>query len=228
MILLRNLTRERTDLTRLPALFLVVLLLAACRSTADDAFPEPTTPPRPSPATTPETTTTTEGTPVTSTTEAAEDPPWLLPAVPLDQVDDVYLEEWHGDAGSPADCPLLVYASLGEQAADATIRRATNEGDMLVAWDLPDGPGHTGDGEPCEDCGRGVVGLGTFQASMSEQLATHEWSDGSRARVYDGWYGTEASLQVEGFGCTYWLWSHLGPEHLEFLFSQLRRVEGLG
>ncbi len=154
------------------------------------------------------------------------DPPWDEEPLQADSVPEIGHVEW-AESGSHASCPMLFYAELGD-AAGAAIRRANNAGEMLVAWDLPDGPGHAGDSSPCEDCGRGVIGLGTFRHGSFSGPVAYEWSDGSVARLRTGpySYGVEAFLQVEGFDCEYWLWSHLGQDHLEYLFSQLRRVEG--
>ena len=157
---------------------------------------------------------------------ALDDPPWALPALAAADVAPIAHDEW-AEAGSPSACPMLFFADLGI-AADAVIRHAANSGEMLVAWDLPDGPGHAGDGSQCEDCGRGVIGLGTFQHSTYDGPVSYEWSDGSEARLRTGpyYYGVEAFLRIDGFSCDYWVWSHLGEQHLEYLFSQLRRVEG--
>jgi hypothetical protein len=156
------------------------------------------------------------------------DPPWVTePALAPDSIAPVYLEEWEGEAGAPPRCPLLVLSDLGEPATGAVPRRAASEGEMLIAFDRPSGPGHTGMGEPCTDCGRGAVGLGTFQFYVpAEARITHRWQDGSVGDLDEGPYGTEMHLQPAGFDCTYWLWSHLGPEHLEYLLTALRRVEG--
>lgn len=122
---------------------------------------------------------------------------------------------------------MLAFADLGDEADDAVPRHATNVGDMLVAWDRPAGPGHDRDGYPCDDCGRGAIGLGTFLRWAPEASAsTHEWADGSFAVMEEGFYGTEVRIQPAGFSCSYWVWSHLGPHHAEYLLTQLRRVEG--
>jgi hypothetical protein len=157
------------------------------------------------------------------------EPPWASPPLSRSAVPEEAYLEWAGELGAPDTCPLLFFTDLGD-AAGATIRRATNEGEMLVAWDLPSGPGHDTTGEPCENCGRGVIGLGTFQGTHRADLpVAYEWTDGSTARTWAQpfSFGIEAFVTVEGFECTYWAWSHLGREHLEFLLSQLRRVEGL-
>lgn len=157
---------------------------------------------------------------------ALGDPPWQLPALAAEEVPQVAHEEW-AEAGSPGSCPMLFYEDLGD-ATGAVIRHAANEGEMLVAWDLSDGAGHAGDSSPCEDCGRGVIGLGTFQHSSYEGPLSYNWSDGSEARLRTGpySYGVEAFVSIAGFSCDYWMWSHLGEGHLEYLFSQLRRVDG--
>ncbi len=98
---------------------------------------------------------------------------------------------------------------------------------MLLAWDRASGPGHDTGGEPCADCGRGAVGLGTsLTGDIGDRPVTRMWSDGSRAATFEGLYGTEAFLEPAGFSCAYRLWSHFGAEHLDFLFTQLRRVDG--
>ncbi len=153
-------------------------------------------------------------------------PPWDSAALEAESIPEIAHIEW-AESGSRSSCPMLFYSDLGD-ADGAAIRRANNAGEMLVAWDLPDGPGHAGDGYPCEDCGRGVIGLGTFRNGAFSGPVAYEWSDGSIARLRTGPYnyGVEAFLRVEGFDCEYWMWSHLGQEHLEYLFSQLRRVVG--
>jgi hypothetical protein len=219
-----------------PASIIVVCGLVAAACTGGDS--SPTTPEPPPVASTGAPTTPTTGATSTTilptTTVTADDSvvdmgeaPWRL--APLDQgaVDEVYLLEWRDEAGAPEACPLLVFADLGDQASDARARRAANQGEMLVAWDRLSGPGHDAMSDPCDDCGRGVIGLGTWQATVFEDRpVTRVWDDGSRARTFAGSYGTEGFLEVEGFGCSYWLWTHLGEEHLDFLLSRLRRVEG--
>jgi hypothetical protein len=155
------------------------------------------------------------------------DPAWLEDPIARAEVPDLVFLEWESEAGAPDGCPLLYPTDLGEADA-ATIRRASNEGEMLVAWDLTDGPGHNGDGTPCDDCGRGVIGLGTFQFGRFEGPVAYRWSDGSEVRLRTGpfSYGTEAFARVAGFACDYWVWSHLGEEHLVTLLSSMRRVEG--
>lgn len=157
-------------------------------------------------------------------------PPWDEPPLPRAALPEEAYLEWAEEAGAPPACPVLYFADLGA-AEGAAVRRASNAGEMLVAWDLPAGPGHEGSGEPCNDCGRGVIGLGTFQGDTRATgiPAVYEWDDGSFAwtiaETYS--YGIEAMVRVTGFDCSYWLWSHLGREHLEYLLGQLRRVDGL-
>jgi len=156
------------------------------------------------------------------------DPPWQQAPLALDDVPDAAYLEWADELGAPEGCPMLYFADLGD-ADGAKIRRAANQGQMLVAWDLPSGPGHNAGGEPCDDCGRGVIGLGTFPAGTLQDLpVNYTWSDGSEAHTLTGpyRYGTEAFVEIPGFDCTYWVWSHLGADHLEYLLGQLRMVDG--
>lgn len=139
---------------------------------------------------------------------------------------DVYRLEW-AEAGQPSTCPFLAFADLGPEAEQATIRRAEHASEMLVVWDNPSGPGHDTRGEPCDDCGRGVVGLGTWQhGSSSVGTVTITWADGSYANIATlPWvYGVSARVQPAGADCVYQLWSHIGIQHVEYLISRLRQV----
>ncbi len=151
--------------------------------------------------------------------------PWGADAIDPAALPDVYRLEW-AEAGQPDTCPFLAFADLGPGAADATIRRGEHDREMLVTWDNPDGPGHDRTGEPCDDCGRGVVGLGTFQDGHVGQ-ATIAWDDGSFANVAElPWvYGVSARIKPAGAECIYQLWSHLGHDHVSYLIGQLRLVE---
>ncbi len=153
-------------------------------------------------------------------------PSWVeLDPLPADDVSDVYFDEW-AEAGEPASCPLLVFGDLGE-AEDGEPRRALNEGAMLVAFDRPSGPGHDGSSEPCEDCGRGAIGIGTFPPDTDGGLPlAYQWDDGTVGFAEPRLYGIEAFIQPAGFDCSYWVWSHLGWEHLDLLLGGLRQVEG--
>lgn len=155
--------------------------------------------------------------------------PWDATKLAASDVPDVEVTEWKEDFGAPKSCPMLAFADLGV-ADGAEPRQATSEGEMLVAWDLPSGPGHDGFGNLCANCGRGVIGLGTLPAGAEPDLPVgYEWEDGSLARIRSSalGYGAEALVSVDGFDCTYWVWSHLGQDHLEYLLSQLRRVRGM-
>jgi hypothetical protein len=218
-----------------PGSIIVVCGLVAAACSAEGS--SPTAPEAPSVTSTVAPTTVTTGTTTTTlptTTVSADDdvvdmgePPWRLTPLDPGAVEEVYFLEWRDEAGAPEACPLLVFADLGAEASGARARRAANEGEMLVAWDRPSGPGHDAISDPCDDCGRGAVGLGTWQAAVFEDKpVTRRWDDGSRGRTFEGTYGIEAYIEVAGFGCSYWLWSHLGEEHLDYLLSQLRRVEG--
>ncbi len=151
--------------------------------------------------------------------------PWTASPLELSALPEVYRLEW-AEAGEPSTCPLLAYADLGPEGQEAAIRRAENDRELLIAWDNPDGPGHDRRGEPCSDCGRGVIGLGTVQSSSYVVgPATIAWDDGSFAHVAPGHYGIEARIQLAGADCVYRLWSHLGFDHLNYLIGQLRTVD---
>jgi hypothetical protein len=178
----------------------------------------------PGPSTTPDTSTTTS-----QPLPASSGPvPWSAAPLELSDLPDAYRLEW-AEAGEPSACPFLAFADLGPEAEQATIRRAEHAREMLVVWDNPDGPGHDRRGEPCPDCGRGVVGLGTWQgAGNAVGPATIAWDDGSFANITTTipWvlYGVTARIQPAGADCMYQIWSHIGVEHVEYLISQLRRV----
>jgi hypothetical protein len=170
------------------------------------------------------------------------DPPWVAEAVPRASVDPLVIEVWED---LDVEAPELVFASVGPELADATAR-TWGQG---VAWDNPDGPGHTGSNEPCVDCGRGVVGIGwepTVDASAIrvEPPIRIEWSDGSyaeygsrladnalprdRIRFFDPETGEPtvdavlATVHVAGLEGEVVVWTHLGEAHLLELIDQLR------
>lgn len=172
-------------------------------------------------------------------------PPWSGPAVLTSALDDLFFEQW---AALGIDQPQLVLAGLGSELKGATIR--TWEGG--VAWDLEDGPGHDSENRPCEDCGRGVVGIGWQPVAGSVTVGgvslpyRIEWSDGSwaeygsrqaspavpRDRVvyFDPETGDEivdglqAVVHVTGMDRDVVVWTHLGEPHLLYLIDQLRFV----
>lgn len=152
--------------------------------------------------------------------------PWSAAPLELADLPDVYRLEW-AEAGEPTTCPFLAFEDLGPEAAEATIRRGEHDRNMLVVWDNPDGPGHDRRSEPCSDCGRGVVGLGTWQdEGNAVGPATIVWDDGSYANIATlPWvYGVSARVQPAGADCMYQLWSHIGSEHVEYLIGRLRQV----
>ncbi len=143
--------------------------------------------------------------------------------VPLALADppDVYRLEW-AEAGEPSTCPFLALVDLGPEAARGQIRRAASDREMLVAWDNPDGPGHAPSGEACEDCGRGVVDLGTLQGDYhATGPATIAWDGGSFANVdILPWaYGISARIKPADSNCSYKLWSHISWGHVAYLLT---------
>ncbi len=184
----------------------------------------------------------------------AGDPPWAEPPLKTEDVDALLLERWDEAAdrfGDGVECPLMALADLGGDADEATIRTA-RFGGWGVAWDNPDGPGHDGFNGDCSDCGRGVVGLsggdGGPASIPSERPYRVEWNDGSYAAYgYDGHlYNQLPPDRIETRDpqtgeittpplhaylaiadqpwCTYELWTHLGTDHIHYLFEQLRYV----
>lgn len=181
------------------------------------------------------------------------DPPWIAPPLQETDVDLLLLQRWEETSGGGGQCPLLALADLGPGNDQSEIRTA-RFGGWGVAWDNPEGPGHDGFNEPCSDCGRGVVGLsggrGSPDSAPQGRPFRAEWEDGSYAL-----YGYEGNLynqlppdridardQVTGEPttpplhawlqtadqptCLYEIWTHLGDDHLHYLFTQLRYVTG--
>ncbi len=183
--------------------------------------------------------------------------PWLRGPVNQAAVPQPLLDEWTEEVFGKATCPLLAPVALGDTATGATARRAENYGEMLAAWDLPDGPGRYGSGEYCADCGRGAIGVGTIgrdvdtPAGFERFAVTHTWDDGSELRIInegieyfnlpperagftDPQTGAAAIapyngyLLIPGLGCGYRLWSFLGSEHVVQLAQAMRPVIGFG
>ena len=181
------------------------------------------------------------------------DPPWEAPPLQEAEVDPLLLQRWEEASDRGGQCPLLALSDLGPGNGEAEIRTA-RFGGWGVAWDNPDGPGHDGTNEPCSDCGRGVVGLSGGRGSPDTipqgRPFRAEWEDSSYAV-----YGYEGNLynqlpldridmrdQVTGElttpplhawiqiadqpDCLYQIWTHLGEDHLHYLFAQLRYVTG--
>ncbi|MDH3730327.1 MAG: hypothetical protein OES13_04265 [Acidimicrobiia bacterium] len=162
--------------------------------------------------------------------------PWTLSPLTLNETPRVLVDQWES-AENQLWCSALAPAFALPEAEDAVARAAYFGGGWAVAWDKPNGPGSTGTSEYCEDCGRsafGVAGVGlTVKPNTASRLPdVLEWPDGSLAG-YTG-LGFEvdnpkrlAELVVEGQGCIYQVWSHLGDDHLVRLIESLRFVEGL-
>ncbi len=183
-------------------------------------------------------------------------PPWAGTPIDPGDVDSLLLESWEQtEPGIPEGgrCPLMGFSDLGDELDNATIRTARMSF-WTVAWDNPNGPGHDGTNQNCSDCGRGVVGLGGGPGGP-EQIPSDlpdrvEWNDGSIATYgYQGpaylgipidriderdpntgvpvkpplhaWLTT-----TDDPTCLTEIWTHLGEDHLLYLFSQLRYVAG--
>ena len=74
----------------------------------------------------------------------------------------VFLEERNEDLGTTA-CPLTAFSALGPEGEGAAARRANGDSALLVAWDLPDGPGRYGSGDYYAHCGRGAFGTSLWR-----------------------------------------------------------------
>ncbi len=159
--------------------------------------------------------------------------------------------EWAVDLASRFDGPLPVFEVPVELAGAEWRTTASSRG---VAWDLPDGPGHDAFNRPCNDCGRGVIGIDLILLGSTGSPETEPepgtrrlaWDDGSTAVVgyYTGWNalppdepqsydpetgepvenGYRALITIPGVG-TFDLWSHLGEDHLLELISSIRITE---
>lgn len=182
-------------------------------------------------------------------------PGWTGPPLPADAVEPLLIDRWEQatERSQNRECPLLALDDLGPGNEQALIRTA-NFGEWGVAWDNPTGPGHDGRNRPCSDCGRGVVGLsggrGSLEVAPPARPYRAEWDDGSQ-----GIFGYEGNLHnqlpadridlrdpvtgdpvtprlhawfeiADERGCVYELWTHLGQDHLHYLFTRLRYVTG--
>lgn len=182
-------------------------------------------------------------------------PAWTGPPLPAEAVEPLLIERWEQEAeGSQnRECPLLVLDDLGPGNEQAHIRTA-DFGGWGVAWDNPNGPGHDGRNQPCSDCGRGAVGLsggrGSIEVAPPARPYRAEWDDGSQAifgyegnlhnqlpadriDLRDPITGDPATPRLHAWleiadeqDCIYELWTHLGQDHLHYLFTQLRYVTG--
>lgn len=175
--------------------------------------------------------------------------PWEQPALAASRVPAAFFQEWAEDLGTTT-CPMMGFDDLGPEGIGSTPRRANGDAALLVAWDLPDGPGRYASGEYCANCGRGAFGTSLW---VQEEFLQQEWnptirfSDGSRV-----WIAPELSLELpddrivhrdpetgepapepyvalieaaESPGCLYRIWSSFGSDHVEDLVGNLRYVD---
>jgi hypothetical protein len=177
------------------------------------------------------------------------DAPWQQPALPASRVPAVFFQEWAEDLGTTT-CPMMAFDDLGPEGIESTPRRANGDSALLVAWDLPFGPGRYASGEYCADCGRGAFGTSLWAQEglvEKERNPTLRFSDGSQV-----WITPELSVELpddrivhrdpqtgnpapepyvslidlaEYPGCLYRVWSSFGPDHVEYLVNSLRYVE---
>lgn len=164
------------------------------------------------------------------------DAPWAT--APLSQTDApvVLWEQWNV-AENRLWCSALAPIDLGVEGAQGVPRAANFGGGWAVAWDNPNGPGSASTGLFCPDCGRSAFGIagvgGVVEPDTAIRMPTVlEWSDGSKAGYTGEGFDPSnpkllAEIVVDGQGCMYQVWSHLGAAHLEQFITTLRFVEGL-
>ena len=176
--------------------------------------------------------------------------PWTGPAIPASEVPSVFFDEWNEDLGTTA-CPMMAFTDLGPEGEGAVVRRANGDGALMVAWDLPEGPGRYGSGDYCADCGRGAFGTSLSRPGMllnqQQWNPTLRFDDGSPVWIFpelssdlpadrivhiDPETGARAPEAYEALvevpedpGCLYRVWSSYGPDHVEYLVGQMRYVE---
>jgi hypothetical protein len=183
-------------------------------------------------------------------TRESGEPPWQQQPMTASEVPAVFFEEWNQDLGT-TDCPMMGFDDLGPEGIGSTARRANGDSALLVAWDMPDGPGRYSTGDYCADCGRGAFGTSLWQQTeflQQEWNPTLRFSDGSRVWITPeltielpadrivhldpetGQLAPEAYVSLievaQHQGCLYRVWSSYGPDHVEHLVNHLRYVEG--
>ncbi len=161
------------------------------------------------------------------------EPPWGQAPITTGPARAVGLDQWQR-APNRAGARLLLLADT--LLPGAVPRPAAFEGGWAVAWDQAGLPGANADGSTCADCGRGTIGIAGVDvlASRSAVRASPlvvEWSDGGLAgfgarEADDGPRRHLATIVVPGQADLYQLWSYVGEDHLEYLLTQLRFVEG--
>jgi hypothetical protein len=177
--------------------------------------------------------------------------PWNEPGLPGTAIPTPFLEEWDQDLGTTA-CPLMAFADVGPEGNNATARRGNGDGALVVAWDQNDGPGRYATGDYCADCGRGAFGmslepLGEVRDVRTSGNPSLRFADGSEVWVFpelsfdlpderilhiDPETGAVAPEAYRAFvevagepDCLYQIWSSYGPDHVEYLVSEMRYVE---
>lgn len=164
---------------------------------------------------------------------AASDPaPWSDPPIAAGRARDVAVAIW-GEAANREQARLVIPADTllpeGGQPRPANF----GEGGWAVAWDSPGLPGVATDGTPCDDCGRGVMGIAAVDlipnpSFIRSSPVVLEWSDGGLMGYGGPPSGSQwiANFIVPGQRSTYQLWSYIGDDHLDYLITQLRFVAG--
>jgi len=177
--------------------------------------------------------------------------PWVTePPLPQADVPEL-VEAWSSDADAQAQCPLLAPDDLGDGAGATP--RATDRGQPGAWWvefDLPGAPGEVDIQSPAVDAGRATFfvsaladgdrpGGPSVDDSVNRWPSIHHWDDGSAVGWGVAGDGVEAPTQptgwptewlaymkVAGSPCFYQVGSYLSRDHLTYLISHLRLVEG--
>jgi hypothetical protein len=147
-------------------------------------------------------------------------PPAPWSGAPLGGADvaAIYTAQWRR-AENRHHCALVALESPPYHD-QATPRAATFSGGWGVAYDMPG-----------LRSAFGIAGAGVDADAADVYSDWHHhlaWSDGSEAGYGpEGGIGTKqlAYLTITGERCLYNVWSWFGPEHLEQLLGQVRRVD---
>ena len=161
--------------------------------------------------------------------------PWAAPAV-------AYPDGW---PAAPTETLAFIPTTGVPEGANV---RTTTQPLWSLAWDSDSGPGHDALNVPCQDCGRGVVGVTVSSIeAIPEGRPDARWDDGSEGyivpRVGDSGIPIERlrfrvpgsdqlvpgapriDIYIPNLGVTVSAWSHLGTEALFELVDGLRLAD---
>jgi hypothetical protein len=160
-------------------------------------------------------------------------PPWIGPPIGSGNERVFAIKEWISSNNSSS--VRLVLPAATSLSGQSTIRSADFGGDWALAWDDPGQPGSLANGADCSDCGRSVMGVASGSVGVSDATRgpiVVQWNDGSAVSYGASFSPDPAStrytafLYIAGQASGYQIWSSIGQEHLEYLISELRFVQG--